>query len=62
MDNHPGGGEGSIVSPDRFVEAQAVLIPVLCPAEALNSGSRQWAIGNYKEGSTEGGGDEEKVV
>lgn len=26
---------------DRFVEAQTAVIPALCPAEALNSGSRQ---------------------
>lgn len=44
---------------DRFVEAQTAVIPVLCPAEALNSGSRQRrSVITRKEPG--GGGDGEK--
>lgn len=44
---------------DRFVEAQTAVIPVLCPAEALNSGSRQRrSVITKKEPG--GGGDGEK--
>lgn len=46
---------------DRFVEAQTVVIPVLCPAEALNSGSRQRrSVITRKEPG--GGGDGEKKL
>lgn len=44
---------------DRFVEAQTAVIPVLCPAEALNSGSRQRRSVITRK-APGGGGDGEK--
>lgn len=43
------------------MEAQTVVIPVLCPAEALNSGSRQRrSVITRREKELGGGGDGEK--
>lgn len=47
---------------DRFVEAQTTIIPVLCPAETLNSGSRQRRSIITRKKSNGGGDGEKKVV